>query len=112
MTMPTGNSGPRRTSCSTAEEHLLYRDSRFIGKTGAHGEKIFWGRGNGWVLAGLANILRELRPGDPLREKYVNLFVELADRVASLQRPDGFWSTSLLAPPDVGHPKNPVALVS
>jgi unsaturated rhamnogalacturonyl hydrolase len=87
-------------------EHLFYRDSRFIGKTGAHGEKIFWGRGNGWVLAGLANILRELRPGDPLREKYVNLFVEIADRVASLQRPDGFWSTSLLAPPDEGTPES------
>jgi unsaturated rhamnogalacturonyl hydrolase len=89
-----------------SQEHLFYRDSRFIGKTGAHGEKILWGRGNGWVLAGLVNILRELRPGDPLREKYVNLFVEIADRVASLQRPDGFWSTSLLAPPDVGTPES------
>ena len=84
------------------QEHLFYRDSRFIGKTGAHGEKIFWGRANGWVLAGLANILRELRAGDPLRKKYVNLFVQIADRVARLQRPDGFWSASLLAPPDVG----------
>jgi rhamnogalacturonyl hydrolase YesR len=66
-----------------SQEHLFYRDSRFIGKTGAHGEKILWCRGNGWVLAGLVNILRELGPGDPLREKYVNLFVELANRVAS-----------------------------
>jgi hypothetical protein len=38
-----------------SQEHLFYRDSRFIGKTGAHGEKILWGRGNGWVLAGLVN---------------------------------------------------------
>ncbi|MBR0824107.1 glycoside hydrolase family 88 protein [Bradyrhizobium manausense] len=89
-----------------SQEHLFYRDSRFIGKTGEHGEKILWGRGNGWVLAGLANILRELRSGDPLREKYVKLFVEIADRVASLQRPDGFWSTSLLAPHDTGTPES------
>jgi rhamnogalacturonyl hydrolase YesR len=85
-----------------SDEHLFYRDTRFLGKTAVHGEKIFWGRGNGWVLAGLVNILRELQAGDPLREKYVKLFVEIADRVASLQRPDGFWSTSLLASPDVG----------
>ena len=89
-----------------SHEQLFYRDSRFIGKTGAHGEKIFWGRGNGWVLAGLVNILRELQPGDPLREKYARLFVEIADRVAGLQRPDGFWSTSLLAPPDIGTPES------
>ena len=95
-----------KDSLFDSHEHLFYRDSRFIGKTGAHGEKIFWGRGNGWVLAGLANILRELAPGDPLREKYVSLFVEIADRIASLQRPDGFWSTSLLAAPDVGIPES------
>jgi unsaturated rhamnogalacturonyl hydrolase len=88
------------------DDHLFYRDSRFIGKTGAQGEKIFWGRGNGWVVAGLVNILRELQPGDPLRDKYVKLFVEIADRAASLQRPDGFWSASLLASPDLGTPES------
>ena len=87
-------------------ERLFYRDSRFIGEKGAHGEKIFWGRGNGWVLAGLVNILREIRLDDPQREKYVGLFVEIADRVASLQRLDGFWSTSLLAPSEVGTPES------
>ncbi len=88
------------------QEHLFYRDSRFIGKTGAHGEKILWCRGNGWVLAGLVNILRELQPGDPLREKYLDLLAEMADRVAGLQRPDGFWSTSLLAPRGTGTPES------
>jgi unsaturated rhamnogalacturonyl hydrolase len=89
-----------------SQEQLFYRDSRFIGKIGAHGEKIFWGRGNGWVLAGLVNILRELQPGDPLREKYVKLFVDIANRIASLQRSDGLWSTSLLAPADAGTPES------
>ena len=87
-------------------EHLFYRDSRFIGKTGVHGEKIFWCRGNGWVLAGLVNILRELREGDPLREKYTDLLVKMADRIAGLQRQDGFWSTSLLAPSADGTPES------
>jgi unsaturated rhamnogalacturonyl hydrolase len=34
-------------------EHLYYRDSRFIPQRDAKGRKIFWGRGNGWVLADL-----------------------------------------------------------
>lgn len=84
------------------DEHLYYRDSRFIGKTGDHGEKIFWSRGNGWAIAGLVNILRELNQDDPARGRYASLLVEMAGRLADLQRPDGFWSTSLLAPPDLG----------
>src|ERR1700735_5291491 len=28
---------------------LYFRDSRFFGKKGAQGERIFWSRGNGWV---------------------------------------------------------------
>src|SRR5579859_638764 len=34
-------------------DHLFFRDESFIEKP----EKIFWARGNGWVLAGLARIL-------------------------------------------------------
>lgn len=80
------------------DEHLYYRDSRFIGKTGDHGEKVFWSRGNGWAIAGLINSLREIDKNDPSRRQYEAILVEMADRLASLQRPDGFWSTSLLAP--------------
>ena len=79
------------------DEHLYYRDSRFIGKTGQHGEKIFWSRGNGWAIAGITNILRELNYNDPLREQYSNLLTKMAQRLTNLQRSDGFWSTSLLA---------------
>ena len=34
------------------DEHLFFRDSTFFKKTEANGKKIFWSRGNGWVLAG------------------------------------------------------------
>jgi len=84
------------------DEHLYYRDSRFIGKAGAYGEKVFWSRGNGWAIAGLANVLREMAENDPARGKYESLLAEIAERLATLQRPDGFWSTSLLAPADQG----------
>lgn len=43
------------------KENLYYRDEGYMGKLD-NGTKIFWGRGNGWVFAGLANILKELDP--------------------------------------------------
>ncbi len=82
------------------DEHLFYRDSRFFGQRGPEGEKIFWGRGNGWVFAGLINILREL-PRDHLnRARYEALFIEMAEKLLTRQRFDGFWSTSLMSSPE------------
>ena len=39
------------------EEQMFYRDRRYFDKREANGKKVFWGRGNGWVLGGLAEIL-------------------------------------------------------
>ena len=83
-------------------EHLFFRDSRFFGERGPNKEKIFWGRGNGWVFAGLINILRELQHNDPRRPRYELLFVEMAGKIVSRQRSDGFWTTSLMSPPESG----------
>ena len=82
------------------DEHLFFRDSRFFDQRGPHGEKIFWGRGNGWVFAGLINILRELPRDHPNRMRYQALFIEMADKLLTRQRSDGFWATSLMAPPE------------
>ncbi|WP_419804624.1 glycoside hydrolase family 88/105 protein [Terriglobus sp.] len=82
-------------------EHLYFRDNSYIGKTEKNGQKIFWARGNGWVLGGLANTLRALRPANeekpgPLWMKYRMLFREMSERVAGLQQPDGLWHSGLL----------------
>jgi unsaturated rhamnogalacturonyl hydrolase len=82
------------------DEHLFYRDSRFFDQRGPEGEKIFWGRGNGWVFAGLINILAELPRDHPNRPRYEALFIEMAETLLTRQRSDGFWSTSLMSPPD------------
>ena len=51
-------------------------------------KKVFWGRGNGWVLGGLVEILKELpRKEDKNRKFYEELFVKLATRIAGLQHP-------------------------
>ncbi|HEV2645530.1 MAG TPA: glycoside hydrolase family 88 protein [Acidobacteriaceae bacterium] len=77
-------------------EHLYFRDASFLHKTEANDQKLFWSRGNGWVLAGTANVLRVLPKNDPSREKYIKLFREMSDRIAGLQQSDGLWRTGLL----------------
>lgn len=80
------------------EENLFYRDSRYFNKKEANGKKVFWGRGNGWVLGGLSEILQALPEKDKNRRFYEELFVTLSTRVAELQSKDGYWHASLLDP--------------
>jgi len=91
------------------EEHLFARDDRFIW-TGAstdkkekNGKKIFWSRGNGWVLGGLALILEDMPKNYVHRSFFEHLFKEMATKVKTLQQPDGMWTTSLLSPESYDH---------
>jgi rhamnogalacturonyl hydrolase YesR len=77
-------------------EHLFSRDASFLHKTEKNGQKLFWSRGNGWVLAGTVNVLRALPADDPSRAQYIRLFRDMAERIAGLQQPDGLWKTGLL----------------
>ena len=80
------------------DEHLFYRDYRYFPEKQreANGEKIFWGRGNGWVMGGLASILNDL-PGDSVyRPFYTRLFREMAEKIAACQGNEGFWHASML----------------
>jgi rhamnogalacturonyl hydrolase YesR len=80
------------------QEHLYFRDSSLFGKSEKNGRKIFWGRGNGWVLGGLVRVL-ELLPADhPSRPRFEQQFREMTEKILSLQQPDGFWRSSLLDP--------------
>jgi unsaturated rhamnogalacturonyl hydrolase len=79
-------------------EHLYYRDNRFLAMHEANGQKVFWSRGNGWVLAGLAFVLERMPEDYPQRAKYVVLYRDMAARIASLQPADGLWRASLLDP--------------
>ena len=78
------------------ESGLYYRDNRYIGKRTARGRKIFWSRGNGWVMAGIVRVLANLPQDDPLRPHYIALLREMAAEVASLQGSDGLWRPGLL----------------
>lgn len=86
------------------ETQLFYRDYRYIpdGKGGelreANGEKVFWSRGIGWVLAAIPRVLAHMPDTFADRPRYLALFNTLASEVIKYQQPDGFWRTSLLDP--------------
>lgn len=80
------------------EENLFFRDWHYFTQKEENGKKIFWGRGNGWVLGGLAEILQELPKKDKNRKYYEELYIRLSTRVAEFQNNDGFWHASLLDP--------------
>jgi len=80
------------------QNQLYFRDSRFIAQRDAAGRKIFWGRGNGWVFAGLARILGELPADYPSRPRYEALFKQMAAKLVTVQGSQGYWPVSLLEP--------------
>ena len=79
-------------------EKLFYRDSRYFDQREANGKKIFWGRGNGWVVGGLAWILEYLPKEHPSRPRYEALLKDMCAKLVSLQDHDGYWHPSLLDP--------------
>ena len=86
-------------------EHLYYRDSRYFDQREKNGRKVFWSRGNGWVIAGLARLLQDMPSDFRGRDRYVALFREMAGAVLAAQSGDGYWRSSLLDPESRPNPE-------
>jgi rhamnogalacturonyl hydrolase YesR len=80
------------------EEHLYFRDSNYFDKREANGKKVYWGRGNGWVMGGLVRMLQYLPVNHPDRPRFVQQYQEMSARLLKLQQADGLWRASLLDP--------------
>lgn len=90
-----------------SQEHgLFFRDERFLTRKTRNGKPVFWGRGNGWVVAGLARLLDTMPADYPSRPRYVQIFKAMMASLARLQRDDGLWTTSLLDPEDPAGPES------
>jgi unsaturated rhamnogalacturonyl hydrolase len=77
-------------------KHLYARDATFLDKHEKNGEKLFWSRGNGWVMGGIVRVLQQLPKNSPLRPKYVALLKEMAAASLAIQGKDGLWRPGLL----------------
>jgi unsaturated rhamnogalacturonyl hydrolase len=80
------------------DANLYYRDKNYIGKPNANGHKVFWARGNGWVMGGTVRVLQYLPKNDPYRVRYIELFQKMAAAISKVQGVDGLWRPSLLDP--------------
>lgn len=87
------------------DEDLYFRDSNYFTRKEANGSNVFWGRGNGWVFAGLAIIITELPSGYEHKDYFVSIYKKMAARLLSLQSSDGFWHASLLDPASYPNPE-------
>jgi rhamnogalacturonyl hydrolase YesR len=85
--------------------HLYFRDASYLKQHEKNDAKLFWSRGNGWVLAGLARVLPYMPANYPTREKYVTQFREMAQAVAAIQSDDGLWRSGLLDAGAYEHPE-------
>ncbi|MEL7587519.1 MAG: glycoside hydrolase family 88 protein [Prolixibacteraceae bacterium] len=87
------------------EERLVFRDTRFFSMKEANGAKVFWGRGNGWVVGALARVMNFLPADYHSRERYENRFKQIMSRIIALQDDRGYWHASLLDPDSYPSPE-------
>lgn len=82
------------------DENLYYRDAKYVWPKhkSANGKKDFWARGDGWVLAGLAKVLKDLPADYKHRKFFEDKFVNMADAVVAIQQPEGYWTRSMMDP--------------
>jgi rhamnogalacturonyl hydrolase YesR len=92
----------RRTAARlwVEQDRLFLRDERFKDPDhlGAGGQPIYWARGNGWVMGGLARTLEAMPANFEGREFYTGIFQKMASRVVGLQQADGLWRSDLNDP--------------
>jgi rhamnogalacturonyl hydrolase YesR len=87
------------------DEHLYARDESYKSQREPNGQKVFWSRGEGWVMGGLVRTLEDLPDNDPRRAFYIDQLKEMSARVAGLQGSDGLWTSALLDPKDYPEPE-------
>ncbi len=82
------------------KENLIYRDDRYFDLRTKSGKKIFWSRGNGWVIGGLVHMLEIIPKNHPKRLLLVDQFQKMSHRLLDLQErtSDGLWRSNLLDP--------------
>ncbi len=76
-------------------ENLYFRDESYMDRKD-NGTNIFWARGNGWVFAGLVNILNELDPNSEEYKYFLGIYRKMAKKLIAIQTPKGHWAMSLL----------------
>lgn len=87
------------------QARLFSRDQAYLTKHEKNGAKLFWSRGNGWVMGGLVRTLESMPQNDPRRPFYEGKLQQMAASVAAIQGADGLWRPGLLDAPHYALPE-------
>ena len=96
---------PRVELASGRRIEWWWCDALFMAPPAWARQKVFWSRGEGWVMAGLARTLEYLPKDDPARAMYETQLKEMAAAVAKIQGPDGLWRSGMLDPAAYDQPE-------
>jgi rhamnogalacturonyl hydrolase YesR len=58
----------------------------------------FWGRGNGWMAAGMTELLRSLPENNPDRPRIMQGYLKMMESLKSFQSESGMWNQLIDAP--------------
>ena len=75
---------------------LFARDQSFLDLREPNGRRLYWSRGNGWVVAGLARVLARFPRDHADYPRYVALYRQMMAAGLAAQQPDGLWRPGLL----------------
>ena len=73
---------------------------------------LYWGRGNGWVIASLPMILSYLPEDHSETETIIKIFRETSEALVSYQREDGYFETVLNRPGKTYRESSATALIA
>ena len=74
------------------------RDQSFLDLREPNGRALYWARGNGWVVAGLARVLDHFPKDHADYPRYVAQYQQMMAAVLAAQQPDGLWRPGVLDP--------------
>ena len=90
------------------ETGLYFRDGKYVypKHTTSAGKKDFWSRGDGWVIAAFAKVLKDMdtakKQGIKVKSKYrkdiLAYYKRLAKALVDCQQQEGYWTRSILDP--------------
>lgn len=86
--------GKRMYIDRAAKEMVFYLDKLQLGNglfNHAVDVPFRWGRGNGWMAAGMPMILQYLKPGDAHYDRILAGYMKMMEKLLELQRDDGMW---------------------